>query len=56
MICKFWREYDDDKGLFEYCKLVNKTCYCCGTLKQCNYKYQRMPIRMWFKNLIRRIT
>jgi len=39
-MCKYWREYDDKKGLYEYCKLVKKKCYCCGTKKQCNFKLE----------------
>ena len=39
-VCKYWNEYDDSNGrLFEYCKLVNKSCYCCGIKKQCTYKW-----------------
>lgn len=39
-MCKHWREYDDDdRGLYEYCKLTRKECYCCGTKKQCSFKW-----------------
>jgi len=42
MICKHWREYDKENGqLYEYCKLTRKICYCCGTLKQCNFPEKR---------------
>jgi len=50
-ICQYWREYDGEKGIFEYCKLVKKSCYCCGTIKQCSFKYKRTPIRNFIKNI-----
>ena len=39
VVCKYWGEYDDDRGLYEWCKLVKKSCACCGTKKQCNFKW-----------------
>lgn len=38
--CNHWREYDDDKGMYEYCKLKRKSCACCGTEEQCTYPYE----------------
>jgi len=38
-VCEYWKEYDDNRGLYEYCKLVQMSCYCCGTRKQCNFKW-----------------
>lgn len=51
MICKHWREYDDDIGLYEYCKLTRQSCYCCGTLKQCNFQWARFPLKTKIKKL-----
>lgn len=53
-ICKYWREHDDSNGLFEYCKLIKKPCYCCGTLKQCSYKWKRFPVRSFIFNFLKR--
>ena len=39
-VCKYWGEYDSENGReYEYCKLVKKSCYCCGTKDQCNFKW-----------------
>lgn len=53
MVCKYWNEYDDENGSFEYCKLVKKSCYCCGALKQCNYQYKRITIKTKIKQIWR---
>lgn len=34
-VCKFWREYDDDNGCYEFCRADNRKTYCCGEEKQC---------------------
>jgi len=51
MICKYWHEYDDDRRLYEYCKLTKKSCYCCGILRQCTYKWENMPVKSFLKRL-----
>lgn len=56
MVCKHWSEYDAFNGrLFEYCSLVKKSCYCCGTLKQCSYPNKSMPIKTFLIRLLRTI-
>jgi hypothetical protein len=34
-VCRHWGEYDDDKGLFEWCKAVKKTAYCGACINHC---------------------
>ena len=35
MICNYWKELDDDSGLFEYCRAEEKKCICGGDTEQC---------------------
>ena len=41
-VCKYWRELDDDRGMFENCSYRNKhgrmqgNCTCAGSKSQCN--------------------
>ena len=35
MTCKYWREYDDDNGCYEFCRADNRKTYCCGAESQC---------------------
>jgi len=38
-VCKYWKEIDGYGGYsYEYCRLENKKCYCCGTKNQCGFK------------------
>lgn len=38
MVCKYWHEYDDEIGLYEYCSKKRRRCICSGDEKQCNFK------------------
>jgi hypothetical protein len=39
MVCEFWRELDDDGGMYEYCTGADRRVTCCGTERQCNYPH-----------------
>lgn len=56
-VCKYWTEYDSPNGqTYEYCKLMQKKCYCGACVKNCNYKWKNMPIRSFFNRLFNKLT
>lgn len=37
MVCRHWKEIDDDCGCCEYCRGALRRCSCCGDRGMCNY-------------------
>lgn len=47
-MCKNWAEYDDERGMFEYCKGAEKKVCCCGDITRCHYPdFYNAPRHRW---------